>query len=377
LIYVGKGYFYAQQLQTNFIINIQKIKLLLLTPSLECGGAEKYVSIVCNNLDKQIFDVTLLVVNNSNPFFLIDSSVAVIDLHKKKVRHALPKIVQHIKKLQPNIVYSTANHLNLLLAIFKFRLPVSTKFIAWETSIVSINHTFSTFPKLYNLLLKKFYKKIPLVVCQSNYMQQDLIANYGFLPQQTKVIYTGIDEAKTIIARNKNTKPHFLTVARLSPEKGIDKILKALSLLTFDFIYTIIGDGIEKDKLKQLVAIFKLEGKVIFAGQKQNPFTTITQANLFLMGSKYEGFPTSLLEATSYGIPCVAYNAPGGISEIIKEEINGFLVKENSAVTFAQVIEKAVVYNFDAKKIQQQTQLNFGLQNSIQQLQNFFIAVCN
>ncbi len=286
----------------------------------------------------------------------------------------MPKILQKIKKAQPHIVYSTANHLNLLLAIFKVALPKTTKFIAWETSIVSVNHTFSAYPTFYNFLLKTFYKKIPLVVCQSNFMQQDLITNYKLTAKQTTVIYTGVGEVNTIIANTKNTKPHFLTVARLSPEKGIDKILKALSLVTFDFTYTIIGDGSERENLQKLVKQYKVENKVIFTGQRQNPFATITKINLFLMASSYEGFPTTLLEATSYGIPIVAYNAPGGIAEIIEDGVNGFLVNENNATAFAKTIEKAMNYNFDNKKIQQQTQVKFALQNSIQQLQNLFIS---
>ncbi len=316
-------------------------------------------------------------VDNSNAFYFIDDSVNVIDAKKKKVRNALPQILQHIKKIQPYIIYSTANHLNLVIAIFKFALPKNTKLIAWETSIVSINYTFSACPTFYNFLLKTFYKKIPLVVCQSNFMQQDLIANYKLTTKQTTVIYTGVDEVNTIIENKKNTKPHFLTVVRLSPEKGIDKILKALSLLTFDFTYTIIGDGNERENLQKLAKQYKLENKVIFTGQRQHPFTTIEQADLFLMASSYEGFPTTLLEATSYGIPIVAYNAPGGIAEIIEDGVNGFLVNENNATAFAKTIEKALAYNFDNKKIQQQTQTKFSLQNSIEQVQNLFIAACN
>jgi glycosyltransferase involved in cell wall biosynthesis len=286
----------------------------------------------------------------------------------------LLKILQQIKKVQPHIVYSTANHLNLLIAIFKFALPKTTKFIAWETSIVSVNHTFSAHPTFYNFLLKKFYKKIPLVVCQSNFMQHDLITNYKLTTKQTTVIYPGVKNVNTIIEKPKNSKPHFLTVARLSPEKGIDKILKAISLIPFDFVYTIIGDGNERENLQKLVKEYKLESKVIFTGQRQNPFTTIEQVDLFLMASSHEGFPTTLLEATSYGIPIVAYNAPGGIAEIIEDGVNGFLIKENNEVTFALTIEKALAYKFENKKIQQQTQLKFSLQNSIQLLQNLFIS---
>ena len=62
---------------------------------------------------------------------------------------------------------------------------------------------------------------------------------------------------------------------------------------------------------------------------------------------------------------------------VIIDGENGFLVNRNTTTAFAQTIEKALAYNFDNKKIQQQTQSKFNLQNSIQQLQNLFIAACN
>ncbi|MBP6432290.1 MAG: glycosyltransferase [Ferruginibacter sp.] len=353
----------------------KKIKILIFSPSLQCGGSEKHVANLCNNIDANKFEVVLILINNTSPFYQIKNpNIEVIDLKASRLLHGIIKLLKLIRLKNPHIVYSTSNHLNLLLAIIKFWLPKDVKLIARESSVVSINHLYSPYPKLYNFLLKAFYKKIPLIVCQSKSMQQDLIANYGLEPQQTTLIYNGIEDVDYRNEFNKSVKPHFLSVARLSPEKGIDRVLNALSLLQFDFNYTIIGGGTEKNKLQQLAIMYKIENKVFFAGQQYKPFVNIENVDLFLMASQYEGFPNTLLEATSYGIPVVAFNSPGGISEIVEDGVNGFLVNSDNTEDFAKTINKALEYNFDRQKIKQLTQTKFSLQKSIQQLQTLFIS---
>lgn len=327
---------------------------------------------VCNSINKNHFDVTLLVVNNNNPFYTIENDINTVDLKKKKASLAILKILQFIKKNNFDIVYSTANHLNLLLAIFKNFIPKTTKLIAWETSIVSINHKHASYPKMYHFLLKIFYKKLPLVICQSNYMQQDLIEHYGFTSNQLPVIYTGISKPLFEINTSKNRIPIFLTVARLSPEKGIDKIIEALLLLDFEFKYIIIGDGVEREKLERQVDEHQLKNKVVLMGQLTNPYKYIQQANLFLMASKYEGLPTTLIEATAFGIPVIAYNTPGGISEIIQNGVNGFLVNENNKEAFANNIKKALDYPFNKELIVYNTTQRFSITNNMKQLQDVF-----
>ncbi|MEI9956359.1 MAG: hypothetical protein WDM90_08675 [Ferruginibacter sp.] len=78
---------------------IEKIKLLILTPTLQCGGSEKYVSLLCNNINTQKFDVTLVVLNNSTPFYNISNpAVSVVDLKINRARNSLFKILAIVKK---------------------------------------------------------------------------------------------------------------------------------------------------------------------------------------------------------------------------------------------------------------------------------------
>jgi glycosyltransferase involved in cell wall biosynthesis len=349
----------------------EKIKLLILIPSLQCGGSEKYVATLCNNIDTQKFDVTLAVVNNAAAFYTITNTVVkLIDLEKKAVRHSFFAVRKLVKKIKPDIIYSNANHLNLYFAIFKKQIAGNTLLVARESSIVSINSKRAKFPAAYQWLIKRFYKKLDHIICQSAYMQNDLIVNYNIDKNKTVVINNAVEEHA--VMNNHPQKNKFISVGRLSPEKGIERILQALAKLDTDFTYYIIGDGDTRESLQKLANELQLQNKVFFTGQKDHPFKGMEDAELFLMGSFYEGFPNALLEAGSYGIPVVAFNAPGGIREIITGDENGLLVKEGDIVAFAAAITKAGSMQFNRAIIKEQTQRRFSIQNIIDKTAQVF-----
>ena len=339
--------------------DIKKIKLLILTPSLNCGGSEKYVSLLCNNINTQKFAVTLAVINNTHSFYVINNNVKVINLNIKHVRNALLKIRALVKSEQPDIIFSTSNHLNLFFALFKWLFSKQIILIARESSVVSINSKRAKFPVFYNWLIKKYYRRLNFIICQSIYMQQNLIAHYSIKKEKTIVINNPVEESFLINSEPQKNK--FITVARLSDEKGIDRLIRSVAKITIPFTYHIIGDGNKREALQNLINNLHLQGKVFLSGKKDSPFAGMEDAALFLMGSHYEGFPNTLLEAGALGIPVVAFNAPGGINEIIIDSENGLLVKNNDEKEFALAIEKAVKINFNRQQIKTNTQKRFSI----------------
>lgn len=351
-----------------------KIKLVIFTPTLQCGGSEKFVAMLCNNINKEKFDVTLVVLNNANPFYTITgNSVNVINLQAPRIRNSLFKIIAVIKKEKPSIVFTTANHLNIYVALFRQFFPEKIKFIARESSVVSINTKRAPHPGIYNWLLKKFYKRFNCIISQSEFMQKDLIENYHIKKEKTVVINNAVENAAQTQAKYLFTTAKFVTIARLSEEKGIKRLINAVVKLPFSFTYHIIGEGSEKESLRQLIKSLDAENKIFLEVQKDKPFAGMEDAHLFLMGSYYEGFPNTVLEAGSYGIPVIAYDVAGGINEIITDGENGFLVKENSDTAFCQAIEKAMHTNFNRQKIAATTVTSYSIKNSIEKLEYLLI----
>ncbi|WP_462252077.1 glycosyltransferase [Ferruginibacter sp.] len=352
----------------------KKIKLLILTPTLECGGSEKYVSLLCNNINSQQFAVTLAVLNNETPFYKItNNDVALIDLKVKHARSSLFKIKSLVKQHKPDIIFSTSNHLNIYLAVFRQLFSKKIIFIARESSVVSINSKRAKFPVLYTWLIKTFYQRINFIICQSKYMQQDLIDNYNIKKEKAIVINNPVEENSLMLAATKKNK--FITVARLSEEKGIDRLIRSVANLTIPFTYYIIGDGNKTESLQNLINQLQLQSKVFLTGKKDNPFGEMEDADLFLMGSHYEGFPNTLLEAGALGIPVVAFNVPGGIREIITDGENGLLVKDGDEKAFAAAIEKALNIDFNRQQIKNNTQKIFSLNLIIKKTETLFLEL--
>jgi len=355
------------------------IRLLIITPTLECGGSEKFVSLVCEHINTDIFSVCLVVVNNADPFYKIKNpAVEVIDLKKNRVLFSLSAIKKVVKLFKPDIIFSTANHLNLYLAIFKNQFSGNIKFIAREASIVSINSKQAKMPVLYNGLIKKYYRRFDVIICQSAYMQQDLVKRYHIPADKAMVIHNATEEVLHTPVQPEQNSEHgykFITIARLSEEKGIERLIHAVGLLSIPFVYNIIGEGSKREELQTLIEELQLSNKVFLVGQKNDPFNDMKDADLFLMGSYYEGFPNVLLEAGAHGLPVVAFNVPGGISEIITEGENGLLVEDNDIIAFGVAIKKALANKFDRDQIIETTKKRFSVNNMMAAMENTFLKL--
>ena len=354
-----------------------RLKLLIVVPCLICGGLERNVALICNNIDSSKYDVTLAVLDNENQFFKITNpNVKVIDMKILNVRKSLFGILKLSRHIKPDIILSAANHLNLFLAIFKWLFPKRIKIIARESSIVSINTQRAWHPKIFHLLLKIFYRRLDLIVCQSTYMQQDLVSNYNINIKKTQIIHNPfvLSEFKAGQSIGRDPFIKLITVARLSKEKGLDRLIRAVSKLKQPYRFTIIGQGRMLEPLQELIDSLSLNDKIILAGRKEEPFAVVEDPDLFLMGSYYEGFPNAMLEAIALGIPVVAFNAPGGIIELVNDE-NGILVEGNNEDDFTAAIEKAIEKKFDKKQIQELAYKRFNIDSIMGKWYDLFTSL--
>jgi glycosyltransferase involved in cell wall biosynthesis len=322
-------------------------RILFLIPTLTGGGAERVLVTLLQHLDRGRFDLALAVVDTRNAAFRdqVPSDVEFIDLGCRRVRHALPKVIRLLWRRQVDVVLSTLGHLNLALAIVRPLLPGGTRYIARETIVVSHGITEYRRAGLWAWAYRRFYGRFDRVICQSKDMRDDLTTCFGIAASSTVVIHNPVDRTRisTALAASCEAppgRPHAIAAGRLVSQKGFDLLIDALAVAQRrDLHVTILGEGpLQADLVKQAAAR-GVGDRVHFAGFQPNPYPTIAAADLFVLSSRYEGFPNVVLEALACGTPVVATPAPGGVREIL-DGVDGCTVASDvSAAALAQAID--------------------------------------
>ena len=358
-------------------------KIFFLIPSLTSGGSERVFSILANHLDNQQFDITVFVLDGRNRFYDIDESrVQVVDLKSPRIRQAFSKIIKIIRGEKPDLVVSTLSHLNQFIGLMKPVLPQKTRFIARESTILSVFHRQQSMPALRDLLVRWLYPSFDGLICQSQRMAKDFENNYNLAPSQLTIINNPVDTEGVLklafetIVPAKKAAFRFVSVGRLSAEKGIDKALRILARLeNRDFEYHIIGEGNERSRLEELAKTLGISENVLFQGVQKNPFSWIISADLLLLTSEFEGFPNVLLEAGAVGTPSIAFACGGVVEEIITDGINGFIVKDGDEAAFSAAILRGCSTEFNRSRIQDLTKNKFGVEKIVAQYAATFSCI--
>ena len=135
----------------------------------------------------------------------------------------------------------------------------------------------------------------------------------------------------------------FVAVGRLSLEKGFDRLIHAFVRIADrcpDWNLVIVGDGPEKPGLESLINDAGLEDRVLLPGWVESPWSCFPESSVFVLPSRYEGFPNALLEAMSRGMAPVAFDCESGPSEIMRPGVDGLLVPEGDVAGLAAAMQQ-------------------------------------
>lgn len=331
-------------------------RVLFLIPTLTGGGAERVIVTLLRHLDRSKFQLALAVVDMRDAVFRDDvpQDVELIDLKCSRVRYALPKIMALIWRRRPSVVFTTLGHLNLALAIFRPFLPNSIRYLARETTVVSEGLKSYAHPDWWAWSYCRFYGRFDRVICQSKYMQDDLIAHFG-LPADRFVVLNNPVDVEAICRRvceplANGLRPvdmsatgenliNLVSAGRLVEVKGFDLLIEALALCgNPNLRLTLLGEGPLRNELETLAKKMGVSEQIRFAGFQQNPYPYFAQADAFVLSSRFEGFPNVVLEALTCGTPVIATPAPGGVREILGDVPGCVVARQLSAASLADAM---------------------------------------
>ncbi len=322
-------------------------KILLVIYSLPSGGAERVMSVMANYWAERKWDIKLLTIENrAGDFYELNPAIERINLELGEDAHSfldgIKNNYHHIKAIrkvykqhQPDCIISFMDTTNILaiLAATGINIPV----------IVSerINPNAFSIGTAWNKLRRWVYPHTSSLVVQT-----DDIADWGreFIdPAKVDIIPNPVwindkdleTDGKVLDLLQQMIRPihddAFLIFAmgRLNHQKGFDTIIKAFkqSNLTKQNTHLIIlGEGKLRSELEQLIAEQELEHNVHLPGRVAKPHPLIKQADIFVLSSRYEGFPNVLVEAMAIGCAVISTDCPSGPSVIIEDKVNGLLV---------------------------------------------------
>lgn len=318
-------------------------KIAILALHLSYGGVEQSIINQANMLVKK-YEVKLVSIYKiGKPSFYVDPKVKIVYLTNLKPNKE--EFINSLKKF--NLIFTIKEGFKSIKILYLKKKLMKDYIINSDDDIlissrIEITELVNTYAKNkikiceehrhhnndYNYInrLKKATNNMDYLVNVSNELNSFYKKNLN-----VKCIYipNSLDYFPLEISNLNNKK--IISVGRLSHEKGfldLVDVFKIMSESDSELELNIIGDGEEKDKIKEKIKELKLTDKVKLHGFKNKEYINDMYKNssLYLMCSFEESFGIVLIEAGSFGLPLIAFNSARGASEIIKNNKSGYLI---------------------------------------------------
>lgn len=297
-------------------------KVAFLLPSFAGGGAERVALSLLADLPPARYLASLILMTGHGPLeSLVPGQTPCTDLGQPRLRRASWPLVRALRQQQPDVVFSTMGYMNLALLAGRRWLPPQTRIVVREANLPSLSLTANRRSWLFRHAYRRFYPRADMVICTSQEMRRQMIADFAVAPGRAQILPNPVDvdalrRAAAPTLRPAGTGPHFVAAGRLHRQKGFDRLLELFATLPRTPTLTILGDGPEGPALRRQIADLNLADRVTLPGFEANPWRHTAGADAFLMPSRWEGMPNAALEALACGTPVIATPQSGGLPEL-------------------------------------------------------------
>lgn len=362
-IVVSKKLVYMIKYRKNGIINMKKIAICV--PSLAIGGAERFAVDLAISIDKSKFKVMFLITRTNVESFLKSlleqNGIQIVDLAAKDYPTMLHKQLQFLRKERPDVVHAqTGSILHMMLACKICNIPNRLYTVHNEANLL---YGSSILKKEIYKMGFSFFGFKPVAICPT--VKQTLIEDMGISENQIVVVNNGVDIKRFTPVETicNDGVVHIISVGTLYWIKNqlmTIHVVSELHRMGYKVELTLLGDGVDRDKIQKEIERKKAENYIFAPGSKKNVEDYLRKADIYVSASKTEGLPLSILEAMACGLPVVATDA-GGTKDIVKNGVNGFLVKVDDEEEMRSAIQKIIdnkilrrEYSYKSREIAEQ-----------------------
>lgn len=358
-------------------------KILFVLPHMICGGVEKALLSLVNELPKDEYDISVMVVKSEGDFvelvpdyvhyseipldeeirtgLMLGGIKASLFHYGKKLQFTkLIKVVSNIVKGDPfatllcdfNEIASIQEEYDVAVC-FHIHMPFIVRFVGEKVKAkVKCAWIHNDF-KMSGYDVKKIKKSLDLYdhyFAVSEQLLDEFVQIFPEYKEKTSIAHNIVSEdyirscldGKRVQEYNPDTL-NLLTIGRLDKQKGYDLAVKACKILKekkYDFNWYVLGNGVEESFIKKLITEYKVEDCFHLLGIRVNPYPYIEDCDIYVQPSKHEGYGIAVAEARMLNKPIVCTDFTGARDQI-ENGHTGTIVEINEEC-IARAIEQLI-----------------------------------
>jgi glycosyltransferase involved in cell wall biosynthesis len=319
------------------------MRLTLVIHSLDGGGAEKTLALMANRWAEMGHAVTLITLDASHhdlhPVVPRVTRVCLDQMSVSRTKaEAIFRNITRVRRLRKAIREAQGDH----VISFTDKMNVLALLACPRQSVIvceRVDPRHHAIGRLWSLLRRWTYPRSRAVVVQT-----DAVCEYVRQFVKRRPVHV---IPNCIAPHSISHSPERIVVAmgRLATQKGFDLLIDAFAKIAeqhSDWRLIIHGDGPERPALEQQIRELGLGDAVELPGWTDDPAQALANAQVFVLSSRYEGFPNALLEAMAMGLAPISFDCESGPREIIRHNVDGLLVPPQDVDALAAAIERLI-----------------------------------
>ncbi len=369
-------------------------KILFMMYDLNGGGAEKVLIDILKRMNKNKYSIDLFLLRKQGVYLKeAEKLVNIIALTGKRSFFNRFVLFRKISSLYREIKIRIFIYIPCLVNLYlKNNYDVEIAFLEGNTTKLlsrkksnckKITWLHTDLNKNKDKGNQKTYERFNKVICVSNDCKNSFLKLYPEGRNKTQTIYNPIDkekileQAKEKINFNKRNKINIITIGRLAKVKGYDILLQSHNKLIksgLDYNLIFLGEGPERKNMEKYIKENNLENNTQLLGFKENPYSYLKEADIFVSSSRYEGFSLVVAEALCLNKPVIVTKCTGP-KEILENGKYGLLAEIENIDNLAEKMKLMILDEEIRKKyskLSEERSKIFDIERTMKEIEDLF-----
>ena len=334
------------------------LRVMLMVSPLDGSGPGRVMTTLAQQLNARGVETLLIATHGPEQSPLIEearaSGVDVVNLHMRAMADpsGVRSFIRLVRSWRPSVVHTRTVRADLL---GRFAAGSGIPVINNIVNLYPDDCLVRLGPRLGHatmLLLRSTRGAVRLFIANAQAVATNTQSAFYIPAGRVQVVYDGLQLESWTGAPPADLSSYgigerdviCLTVARLHPQKGLDDLVvaaRAVRAQRDDVRFVIAGDGPTRAELGRQIRSLGLENHVFLLGERRDIPSLLSRCSLFVLPSRFEGFPSAVIEAMAAGCAVVATGV-AGTPELVQNGITGWIVPPSSPRALAEAIVNAL-----------------------------------